>query len=131
MFLTSYSMRKSSYHSKTLFHRNQAQASLWFARPLFKNNKRNIKHFKNLSYSLFFLMNIFYNESIRGVFQESCSYNFIKFTAHNLCLWPTTLLKKRLCYWCFKFVKLLRKPFLIEQLMSSACFSCQNFLLSR
>ena len=40
-------MRKSSWHSKTLLHRNQAQARQWFARLLFKNNKKNNKHFNN------------------------------------------------------------------------------------
>ena len=53
------SMRKVSYHSKTLLHRNQAQERLWFARLLFKNNKRNDNRFNNRSCSLFFLVNMF------------------------------------------------------------------------
>ena len=53
------SLRKVSYHSKTLLHRNQAQARLWFA---IKNNKRNNKPFNNLGYSLISLMNIIYKQ---------------------------------------------------------------------
>ena len=35
-----------------------------------------------------------------------------KCTARNLCLRPVTLFKKRLCYRCLNFVKLLRTAFL-------------------
>ena len=37
-----------------------------------------------------------------------------KVTAKTLRLWPVTLLKKKLCYKCLNFVKLLRTPFLTE-----------------
>ena len=50
---------KVSYHSKTLLHRFQGQVRLWSARLLFKNNKRNNKHFNDHGSSLYFLMNIF------------------------------------------------------------------------
>ena len=43
-------------------------------------------------------MNIFQRQSFGGVLHGSCSYNFKKLTAKNLCLWPATLFKKRLCY---------------------------------
>ena len=62
--MTSESMRKSSYHSKTLFHRNQAQARLWFARLLFKN-KRNNKHFNTVI--------IFLNEHLLEAVNQKCS----------------------------------------------------------
>ena len=54
-------MRKSSYHNKTLLHRNQAESRLWFARLICKNKGSN-KYFNNHRYSLFFLMNIFVNQ---------------------------------------------------------------------
>ena len=56
--------------------------------------------------------------SVKGVLK-----NFTKFTGKHLCeslffdkvsgYRPTTLLKKRLCHWCFpvNFVKFLRTPF--------------------
>ena len=66
------SMRQVSYHSKTLLHRHEAQARLWFVRLLMKNNKRN-KHFNNCSYSLFPLMNSFSKQSLGGILQKRCS----------------------------------------------------------
>ena len=43
---------------------------------------------------------------------------FWKFTRKQLCLWPTTFLKRRLWHRCFpvNFPKTLRTPFLIEDL---------------
>ena len=38
---------------KILFHRNHAQERLRFARLLFKNNKKNVKSFKNRGYYYF------------------------------------------------------------------------------
>ena len=107
---------KVSYHSKTLLHRNQAQARLWFARQLFKNAREMIKVLTYVViYALFFLMSIFWRQSFGSVL-ERCSENLTKFTAKNLCLWPAALFKKRLCYRCLNFVKVLRMPFLIEPL---------------
>ena len=76
-------------------------------RGYFLKITRETINFNNRRYSLFFLRNIFQNESFGGVLQR-CSYNFTKFT----CLWPATLLKKRLCQRCLNFVKVLRTPFL-------------------
>ena len=51
------SMRNVSYHSKTLLHRNQAQARLCFVRLLCKNNKRNNKGFNICGYVCIILLN--------------------------------------------------------------------------
>ena len=68
-------------------------------------NKRNDKRFE---WRLFI---IFLNEHlleavVRRWSAKRYSYNFTKFTTKNLCLWPVTLFKKRLCYRCLNVVKL-------------------------
>ena len=56
-------------------------------RLLFKNYKRNDKHFDNCGYSLFFLMNIFYKQSFGGVLQKNVSLTGWLLEATIVALW--------------------------------------------
>ena len=104
-------MRKSSHHSKTLLHRNQAQARLWFARLLFKNNKRNNKHFNNHSYSLSFLMNIFYKQWIRGVLQKKLFLKFHKIYSKKPVPVACNFIEKETLLQVFEFCETFRDTF--------------------
>ena len=57
---------------------------------------------------------IFLNEHLLEAVNQRCSAKKKLFLKFHMCLWPATLLKKRLCYRCLNFVELLRTPFLIE-----------------
>ena len=60
------------------------------------------------------VMKIFQKQSFGGVLQK----RFFKIYDQKpvLVAWPATLFKKRLCYRCLNFMKLLRPHFLIEHL---------------
>ena len=91
-------------------------------RGYFEKSNRNDKCFNNHSYSLFFFMNVFFRSSRSDTAMWRCSPKkvFVQFhkilQQKNLCLWPATLFKKRVCYRCLSVIKLLRSPFLIGHL---------------
>ena len=97
---------KNSYNIKSLVLRNQAQVRVWFAKLLFKNNKRNNKclHIMVIHYFPYWTS-----------FRSSCLEVFSKF--HKIYSKKAVCGLQRDCYRCLDFVKLLTTPFLIEHLL--------------